>query len=733
MDKIRKKIKTIKLKKQEEQLKKRLRMEEKLLKFQKRQEMYINEKVNRARSEQIKSDEIAFLKKLEKSRKQHVLNKKLENSAIRRLKFLNERVLKCSTKKSINKSKSKIDNLYNFENNNSKKKDYSQLNLVFQKDFIWKLLETDYFEINDILKLNNLNKLEIFKLKIKKEAEEIENIINNRKNMLNNQINNNLKYCPLVISRNFYQEDFFNNYYKRSKSYSIFTESDLLDVNYLFNKDYSKKKAIKKKKKNKNNKLKLLRSISCLSLRNISNFDTKNNEIFNKINKSNCKYNNNTSNVNDINNYLELDNNVETKALCSINTDNNVDHNLYSKELINNSNIGINKEYTKANSYTIDNKISNESKTHSNSSSKSKSKNQYKINQYPFLNINDITNTLKELLNTNNVTIKLCRICNAVINSEIELNNHINSKDHKKLKAEYCLDKQDDNNLIIVFNSQLQNQNNSNSLNTSTNLINNKNMSISKDINDEVKNERLNSIKLKFKKLKQKVSLKALKHETFVSKSDYQSTNKQRILKICYDIEKLINNNSKDFETIEFSLKELIKILDQKKNTDLHLIRTQKLISFIFDFMKKPSICHKSEIKSLGKLLEVGIKVLNYFISIRENRNYFVLTNKVFVCVDLLLWVLNKPSKIPLGIGFLPDLVSLIIISLKHKLPYEYNAVKGDIVEYILYSNLLFKLKSKYDTVQGPADLISNVSSIPIFLLKSLNLIDVLIFQLYAK
>jgi hypothetical protein len=251
---------------------------------------------------------------------------------------------------------------------------------------------------------------------------------------------------------------------------------------------------------------------------------------------------------------------------------------------------------------------------------------------------------------------------------------------------------------------------------------------------EEIKNERLNSIKLKFKKVKQRIALKALKHENWSNKHDLQSTNKQRIQKICFDLEKMISTNSKEFESMDSNLKELFKIVDQKKQSDLHLLRQSKIIHYIFELMRKPPLCHKSEIKALGKVLEVGIKVLMLFTTLRENRNYIIITNKITICVDLLLWVLNKPTKIPLAIGFLPDLVYLINISLKHRLPYEFQVMKDDLIDYILYSNILVKLKQKYFSIQGPVDLTSsNLGSFPLFLIKTLQMIDNLMMQLYIE
>ena len=213
------------------------------------------------------------------------------------------------------------------------------------------------------------------------------------------------------------------------------------------------------------------------------------------------------------------------------------------------------------------------------------------------------------------------------------------------------------------------------------------------DISEDLKNERLNCIKLKFKKIKQvlnksftsffqRLSLRALKHENFPSyKQDFPSNNKQRIQKISVEIEKLTYPNIKDYDQLETTLKEFIKILEQKKQNDLHILRQSKIIHFLMEILKKPPVCLKTEIKQLGKIIEYVIKILMTFNTVRENRNYMIVTNRLTVLIDLLLWILNKPTKIPMGIPFLPDLIYLLTIHIKHRIPFEILAMKDDFIE----------------------------------------------------
>jgi hypothetical protein len=254
------------------------------------------------------------------------------------------------------------------------------------------------------------------------------------------------------------------------------------------------------------------------------------------------------------------------------------------------------------------------------------------------------------------------------------------------------------------------------------------------EVSEDLKNERINTIKIRFKKIKQKLSLKAIKHENFWTyKQDFPSNNKQRIQKISFEIEKQTLPNIKDYESLESNLKDLIKILEQKKQNDLHIMRQLKVIHCLVEILKKPAVCLKSEIKNLGKILELVVKVLMFFGAITENRNYMLVTNRLSVIADLLLWVLNKPSKIPLGISFLPDLIYLITIHIKHRIPFEHLSMKDDFLEYLFLSNILVKFRQKYITLVGPIDLTSGFGSFPLVLLKSLGLIEALTSQINIK
>jgi hypothetical protein len=81
---------------------------------------------------------------------------------------------------------------------------------------------------------------------------------------------------------------------------------------------------------------------------------------------------------------------------------------------------------------------------------------------------------------------------------------------------------------------------------------------------------------------------------------DMMSTNKKRMQILCIDMEKLITPHIKDYEMLEANLKEVIKILDQRKEPDLHLLRRLKYVPTLIEICKRILVCPKNEIKYLG-------------------------------------------------------------------------------------------------------------------------------------
>jgi hypothetical protein len=152
------------------------------------------------------------------------------------------------------------------------------------------------------------------------------------------------------------------------------------------------------------------------------------------------------------------------------------------------------------------------------------------------------------------------------------------------------------------------------------------------------------------------MSLQAISHESAAAcpGKEITSANKKRFQILCIDLEKHVIPVIKDYEALDVTLKELIKLLDMRKQADLHVMRKLKYIPILMEICKRISVCHKNELKFLGKALEYVIKIISIFCNLRENRNYMLQTNRLQPLIELLTWCLNRPTQLFHGIAFLP-------------------------------------------------------------------------------
>ena len=757
------KIYEIKQKQKAERKEKLEKIYSKLEKMNNQQKKVLESKLQVVKHEHEKITEINYLNQLEKENKNMTIKKKLDISTQRRNKYLQDRINKLNNNTSIfevMEKKKNIENRIEF------------LKKVFNENFIWELFEADYFDLDELSNLSSLTRFELEKSKLRKEKELIDKLYDQKfkkgKNTSNpitiNPTNNtggssNINETLYEYDEFDYEEKYDdNNEDKHSRSFTYFNENDFLDIDYLFSNN-KKKKNRKKKKKSKNNnydlpkkhndkvltkeeeedeemRKRLIRKMNSYSQTDIRKLlhQKNENENENKMKKflvkseSNGKYiqsrliiipedlNVNNSNDKNNNNILsspkknQIYSKTNSKEIDSNNSNKNSSSNNTPSKLTDNNNNSNNKEInTKKNS-----------SLNINSNNNQKEINKEKIfhgliqatnlvnsnsNSTNTITIND--NNIANILENNQITIRWCKICNMILPNDQDPNIHINKAEHQKIKKEYSLSIQEESNVIMIFKS------------------------IPGNINDDLKNERVNAIKIRAKKLKQKMSLKAIKHENYFSyKQDFPSVNKQRIQKLAFDIEKQIYPNIKDYGTLENLLKVLIKILEQNIPNDLELFRQVKVIFVLVEVLKKPPSCHKSEIKSLGKIMELIIKILLHFSVLPENRNYMIATNRITVIADLLLWVLNKPTKIPLGISFLPDLIQIITTHVKHKIPFEIVSMKDDLLEYLILCNIIPKFKQKYYNLNGTIDFTSGSDSFSMVLLKSLSMFEAITKQI---
>ena len=204
------------------------------------------------------------------------------------------------------------------------------------------------------------------------------------------------------------------------------------------------------------------------------------------------------------------------------------------------------------------------------------------------------------------------------------------------------------------------------------------------------------------------------------------SINKQRLQKLCLDLDKQVATQIKDFEAVDSTLKDILKLLDNQKEADLHIMRQLKFVPILMEICKRVSVCHKNEIDSLLKALDSAIKILTKFCGLIDNRTYMIVTNRLVPLVDLLIWCLNRPTKFVYSLTFVPHLFTILGRHLSQRQHQENAGFKEDVIEYIFCSGLIMKLQHKFMSFNGGLDLTTSMGKVPLALLKSVSFLEVL-------
>jgi len=127
--------------------------------------------------------------------------------------------------------------------------------------------------------------------------------------------------------------------------------------------------------------------------------------------------------------------------------------------------------------------------------------------------------------------------------------------------------------------------------------------SIPGEIEKELLKEKEKALKRNQKRLKQQIIQMAISHESASScpGKEVTSSNKKRFQLLCFELEKQVIPVIKDYENLENTLKEIIKLLELRQSADLHVIRKLKFIPCLIEVCKRISVCPKHELKHLGK------------------------------------------------------------------------------------------------------------------------------------
>lgn len=310
---------------------------------------------------------------------------------------------------------------------------------------------------------------------------------------------------------------------------------------------------------------------------------------------------------------------------------------------------------------------------------------------------------LAEYLEKSSAQIRGWRICEWTYEGTVI--DHFGSKSHKKIRDELGLKEKEDLSIspLILWSSP-------------------------GSIDDSLAKLRENAMKIKYRKIKQQMINKGVSHEVAsqVGKDITTASNKKKMQILSIELESKINPTITDYHSLETKLNSLISIISRKRQEELHLLRKLKIIPWVTEILKRISVCPRNEIKDLVRIIEPVIKILLIFVSTRENRDYMLSTNRVIILTDLLIWMINKPMHMFFGCNFIPQLFEVITICLKHKAPYGHIQMKALLIDLILCSPILRRLKSKFESVMGPLHLTGKLSLIPAIIWKGLSFLEVI-------
>lgn len=294
-----------------------------------------------------------------------------------------------------------------------------------------------------------------------------------------------------------------------------------------------------------------------------------------------------------------------------------------------------------------------------------------------------------------------CTLCDAVLRPEENVDQHLASKLHKKTRIQYGTTFSEEASAVVIVNEK------------------------------DLSAERLACLKRKCKKIKQQLTLKALKNESsYNTKELYATANKPRLQKLSLEFEKLLTGPKKDYETIKFILSDLWKILEKNVENDLHVLRQVRFINSYIEFVKTVNVSLKFEMPILIDIFNDHFKIFARLMLLRENRNFLLITNRALPLVDLLIWSWNQSSKFLQCLDYIPQIMHIITLLLKSKLPEDKSCFKSSLIEYICFSGFLSKIKSKFITFNESMEAVESTHRTSNIIAKTLNFLETLTYCL---
>jgi len=135
-------------------------------------------------------------------KKQKSSSSKSKNASISKNEETNN---KCSCNKGMeNKANNGSRIIYN-QKKQKLEENFEFIRTIYSENFIWELLEADYFDIDELCELSQLTKFELLKSKLKKDKEIIDKLYDNKSNSnLKNDLNKNIFYPSHLSNVNIY-------------------------------------------------------------------------------------------------------------------------------------------------------------------------------------------------------------------------------------------------------------------------------------------------------------------------------------------------------------------------------------------------------------------------------------------------------------------------------------------------------------------------------------------------
>lgn len=297
-----------------------------------------------------------------------------------------------------------------------------------------------------------------------------------------------------------------------------------------------------------------------------------------------------------------------------------------------------------------------------------------------------------------------CTLCDLILKEFENVENHMNSKLHRKNKSHYCLTFSEDTNSIV--------------------FVSEGNLSV----------ERLSAMKNKCKKIKQQLSTKSLSSEAVcLGRENFPSANKPRLQKLTIEFEKILQSPVKDYDALKFILSDFSKILEKNVENDLHILRQIRFINVFVDLFRTITTTPKINNLNLIELFNEHFKIFSKIMLIKENRVFLLLTNRAIPILDLLIWSWNLSTKFLQCLQYIPMLLQTLSLLLKSKVPKDKAYFKSFFVEYLIFSGFILKIKAKIVGTDFNANLDDSKSKIQNVLQKVLQFLETLTSLLEAK